>query len=91
MTFSREPLEVSRDSQIAIALSRQIKAFTGRDAVFSGMSGWLDSALLVSAGIPTVVLGPGGEGLHGETEWVNLESLHECREIVLATIKEFCR
>ncbi|MGA2976769.1 MAG: ArgE/DapE family deacylase [Spirochaetia bacterium] len=91
MTFSRESLETSRDSHIAVVLSRQIKSITGRDAVFSGMSGWLDSALLAAAGIPTVVLGPGGEGLHGETEWVDLESLHLCREIVLTAIKDFCR
>jgi acetylornithine deacetylase len=55
------------------------------------MSGWLDSALLDGAGIPTVVLGPVGSGLHGEEEWVDLDSVRACRDIILGTIEEFCR
>jgi acetylornithine deacetylase len=90
-TFMRQPLEAARDAPIVVALAAQVRAVTGHEAVFSGMSGWLDSALLSAAGIPTVVLGPVGEGLHGETEWVDLASVRACQEIVTATIAEFCR
>ena len=90
-TFQRPPLEASRSSDIAVTLAAQVRRITGEDAVFAGMAGWLDSALLAAAGIPTVVLGPRGEGLHGETEWVDLASVHQCREIIVGTIESFCR
>lgn len=89
-TFSRDPMEARLDSPIVVSLCRQVKKVTGKDAVFSGISGWLDSALLSAAGIETVVLGPLGEGLHGETEWVDLESVRTCREIIRETAVEFC-
>lgn len=83
-------MEARLDSPIVVSLARQVRRVTGKDAVFSGMSGWLDSALLSAAGIETVVLGPSGDGLHGEVEWVDLESVHLCREIVRETAAEFC-
>ena len=90
-TFSRNPMEARRDSAIAVVLAEQVRRVTGAPAVFSGMSWWLDSALLDGAGIPTVVLGPGGAGLHGLEEWVDLKSVRDCRDIILGTILDFCR
>jgi acetylornithine deacetylase len=90
-TFVRYPLEAPRDAPIVMELARHVRAVTGHEAVFAGMSGWLDSALLSAAGIPTVVLGPVGEGLHGATEWVDLASVRACRDIITATIGAFCR
>ncbi len=83
-------MEADRGSPIVAALSAQVRRVTGRPAVFAGMGGWLDSALLDGAGIPTVVLGPAGEGLHGVTEWVDLDSVRACREIVRGLISDFC-
>ena len=88
--LAREPFEARKNEPIALALSQQVADYTGRSAPFSGISGWLESALLAEAGISTVVFGPAGEGLHGETEWVDLESVWACREIVCGTIREFC-
>lgn len=90
-TFVRQPLEAPRDAPIAQTLARQVRSVTGKEAVFSGVSGWLDSALIAGAGIPTVVLGPDGTGLHGKEEWVDLASVRSCRDIILGTIGEFCR
>jgi acetylornithine deacetylase len=89
--FARNPMEAPKDSPIVLALARNVKRVTGRDPVFSGMSGWLDSALLSAAGIPTVVLGPRGEGLHGVDEWVDLASVRACHDIISGTVDEFCR
>ena len=88
--FSREPLEVSAQSDIVKILGQQLLAQLGRDPVISGMSGWTDAALLTAAGIPSVVFGPAGEGLHGAREWVDLESVARCTAIVLAAITNFC-
>ena len=88
--LAREPFEARKDDPIVLAISRQVASYTGRNALLSGMSGWLESALLVRAGISSVVFGPAGDGLHGETEWVDLESVWACREIVRGTIREYC-
>ena len=53
--------------------------------------GWLDSALLSAAGVPTAVIGPRNEGLHGIDEWVDLASVEACRAIISGTIAAFCR
>jgi acetylornithine deacetylase len=55
------------------------------------MAGWMDSAMLAEAGIPSVIIGPSGEGLHADVEWVDLGSVAQCHEVVLATAREFCR
>ena len=88
--LAREPFEAQKDDPIVVAISRQFERYTGKSAVLSGMSGWLESAILARAGISSVVFGPAGEGLHGETEWVDLESVWACREIVRGTIREYC-
>jgi acetylornithine deacetylase len=88
--FTREPLEVPWSEPIVTTLKNAVAAVTGAAPVLSGMGAWMDSALLSAAGIPTVVFGPRGEGLHGETEWVDLGSLGTCREVTLAAIRDFC-
>jgi acetylornithine deacetylase len=88
--FSREPLEVSAQSDIVKILGQHVLTLLGRDPVISGISGWTDAALLTAAGIPSVVFGPAGEGLHGAREWVDLESVARCSAIVLAAITKFC-
>jgi len=52
---------------------------------FVGMSFWTDAAVLGSAGIPSVLFGPGGAGLHSTEEYVNVEDVVRCRD-VLATL-----
>jgi acetylornithine deacetylase len=89
-TFSRGPLEVAPDTEIVQVLLRQSKKVLGHEPGLAGMSGWMDAALLSEAGIPTVVFGPAGEGLHGAVEWVDLDSVQACYQAVLATIEEFC-
>jgi acetylornithine deacetylase len=89
-TFARSPMEADRGSPIVAAVFSQVERLTGSPPVYAGMSGWLDSALLDEAGIPTVVLGPGGEGLHGAQEWVDLDSVRACRAIVCGVIDDFC-
>jgi acetylornithine deacetylase len=88
--FAREPLEVSPDTQIVEVLRRHTQKVLGYEPPLVGMSGWMDAALLEQAGIPTVVFGPDGEGLHGAIEWVDLDTVQACYEAVLATIEEFC-
>ncbi|KZF24824.1 threonine dehydratase [Xylona heveae TC161] len=51
---------------------------------------WCDAALLGEAGIPAVVFGPDGAGLHSKEEWVEVNSLNEMEEVYTELIHEFC-
>ena len=51
---------------------------------------WTDAALIADAGIPTVLLGPAGEGAHAEVEWVDVASLHRLRDLVLEIAQAWC-
>ncbi|WNC13326.1 ArgE/DapE family deacylase [Brevibacillus brevis] len=89
--FWREPFEVSTDEPIFAALEAACRSRLGRAPDISGFSGWTDAALLQGAGIPTVLFGPCGAGLHGAVEYVETESLVDMANILADTIREFCR
>ncbi len=72
------------------ALARAFQEVTGLSPDYSGMSAWMDSSLLSAAGIPSVILGPTGEGLHGESEWVDLATVLTVSEVALRLIRDFC-
>ena len=63
---------------------------TGREAVMRGDMGWMDSGVLVEAGIPSVVFGPVGGGEHTEEEWVDLASVATCADVLAAAARAFC-
>jgi acetylornithine deacetylase len=86
----REPFEVSLDEPIVRTVQSKATAILGREPGEIGQTGWMDSALLSAAGIPTVVFGPGGEGAHAVVEWSNLEHVERCAEILAAVAEEFC-
>jgi acetylornithine deacetylase len=89
-TLVRDPFEVSKDEAIVRVVQRQASRLLKREPAIIGATPWMDSAILSAAGIPTVVFGPGGEGAHAVVEWVDLEQVKSCAEILLATVQEFC-
>lgn len=89
--IDRSPFEQSRDSEIATVVRDAATTVVGVQPAFAGEAGWMDSALLSAAGIPTVIFGPDGAGAHADVEWVDLVSLEQCRQIYVATARAFCR
>ncbi len=85
VVVAREPFETPVDAPVAELVSRHAGAPEIVGAPF-----WADSALLSSAGIPTVVFGPAGEGAHAVDEWVDLASAERCAEIYAAVAGELC-
>ncbi len=61
----------------------------GLEARISGMSYWTDAAILGAAGIPTVIFGPRGAGLHGLVEYVELASVDECAYTLAALARQY--
>ena len=90
VSFSRPPLEVARDHEIVGALSRAYADTVKKAPEFIGVSGWMDSAILAEAGIPSVIIGPAGEGFHAATEYVDFESVITLTKILINTIIDFC-
>ena len=74
------------------ALPAQLTAVAqacGCRAATTGMSFWTDAAILAAAGIPAVVFGPGGAGLHSVDEYVVLDDVCRCRDALVAFASAF--
>jgi acetylornithine deacetylase len=53
-----------------------------------GMSFWTDAAILSHAGIPAVLFGPGGAGLHSVEEYVNVADVTTCRDVLVSAARD---
>ena len=81
---------MAEDAGVVQVVRRHATAVLGAEPAVVGVPFWADSALLAAAGIPTVVFGPIGEGLHTEVEWVDVASLERCVEIYTGVAAELC-
>jgi acetylornithine deacetylase len=84
------PLEVARElpwPQLVLRCARRALAAA---VDFGVASFWTDGALLVEAGIPTVLFGPGGAGLHSTVEYVNVRDVEACSRVLVDVAREFC-
>lgn len=88
--LTQQPFEIAEDAPIVQTLLRQATRILGAEPGIGGAFGWMDSALLAAAGIPTVIFGPGGDGAHAVVEWSDLDQLQRCADVLVATIEEFC-
>lgn len=79
LTFSRPPYELAPSHDLARALERAALSASAQPSMV-GMSFWTDAAVLGDAGIPSVLFGPGGAGLHSLEEYVNLDDVIVCRD-----------
>jgi acetylornithine deacetylase len=91
--FGRPSYELPADHALprALAKARQ-DATVARDEnpAFVGMSFWTDAAVLGSAGIPSVLFGPGGAGLHSVEEYVEIDDVLRCRDALAALARGWC-
>ncbi len=86
---ARPAYEIPEDSPLVQRARKIIEQVCGA-CELSGMAAWTDTALLASAGIPGVVFGPSGRGLHGAEEYVELDSVAQCAAALREMILEFC-
>jgi acetylornithine deacetylase len=86
----REPFETAADSAIVRASESAVERVLGKTPDHVGESPWMDSALLASAGVDTVVLGPAGAGAHSLEEWVDLESVFSLAQILAEAAIDYC-
>lgn len=88
--YSALALETARETPIVQALAACASKVTGKPARFGAQSFWTDAALLTEAGIPSVLFGPGGAGLHSTAEYVRLEDVVVCAETLAECARVFC-
>ena len=88
--FAREPFEVDREAGIVKSLAAAAAGVLGHAPALVGDTPWMDAALLASAGIETVVMGPIGSGEHSAVEWVDIDSVVRMAEILARTAADYC-
>jgi acetylornithine deacetylase len=89
LLFSRPPYETPATHELIGRLEAAVAA-VGLPAKRGGMSYWTDAAILGRAGIPSVVFGPGGSGLHGLEEYVKIDEVLACRDALVELARAFC-
>jgi acetylornithine deacetylase/succinyl-diaminopimelate desuccinylase-like protein len=90
----RESWEFDPASAAGTALSGMLaEALGGRHGRVPAQAGapyWMESALWEAAGVPTVVCGPAGGGMHAADEWVDLAQVRAYTDALVDTIRAFC-
>ncbi len=87
--FSRPAYEVPTDHELPQLLAASVKR-VGAEARITGASFWTDAAVLGHAGIPSILFGPGGAGLHSTEEYVNIADVLVCRDALEELARRFC-
>jgi acetylornithine deacetylase len=87
--FARSPYEIAPGHPLPDALVGAMAA-AGHKSDTIGMSFWTDAAVLGDAGIPSVLFGPTGAGLHSLEEWVDVQSVLTCRDALVALARQWC-
>jgi acetylornithine deacetylase len=82
----RPPMETPASAPIVQALL----AAAGPGTTVAPMSYWADSAFLSTAGIPTVLYGPEGEGAHADIEWVSRSGTRTTTDVLIHLARDFC-
>lgn len=62
----------------------------GIKTVLTGKRAVTDAAFYAGAGMTPIILGPVGEGLHGDNEYVDLDSLIETAKVFAGVILRWC-
>lgn len=88
--FSRPAYELPAGHPLPQTLAAAIARAGGATRI-TGASFWTDAAILDHAGIPSVLFGPGGAGLHSTEEYVNVADVLLCRDALAQLAREYCR
>jgi acetylornithine deacetylase len=89
LVTARPPYRVEDDARIVQVMATVLQA-CGLNHAPTGMSFWTDAAILAGAGIPSVIFGPGGAGLHSTEEYVTLADVETCRDVLVDVTRAMC-
>ncbi len=83
------PFSTPSDHPLVAAI-RMAQQSQGIETVLSGKRAVTDAAFYAGAGMTPIILGPAGEGLHGDNEFVDLDSLIETAKVFAGAILRWC-
>jgi acetylornithine deacetylase len=86
----RPPYEIDPRHDLTGTVAEAAARVLGVPPATTGVAYWADTALLGKAGIPTVMFGPSGTGAHATEEWVDLESVETCANVLELAIRSYC-
>jgi acetylornithine deacetylase/succinyl-diaminopimelate desuccinylase family protein len=86
--FSRPAYEVARDHELPRAMASAL-ARIGAPSRIAGATFWTDAAVLGHAGVPSILFGPGGAGLHSTEEYVTVADVTTCRDALVELARTF--
>jgi acetylornithine deacetylase len=87
---AREVFEAAPDDPAVAAVAAAAEAVTGQPPERRGAPYWTDAALIAEAGVPTVLYGPVGGGIHQPDEWVDLASVDVLRAVLGRLARDVC-
>lgn len=89
INFIREPWQAAGGPFLA-ALESACQEEIGSTPPRMTVMAWMDSSIMEKAGIPSLVFGPSGEGIHGIEEYANIESVVACGRVLANLAINFC-
>lgn len=89
LIFARRAYELREDHALVRSM-REAAVSAGATDDLCGVSFWADSAVLGEAGIPSVLFGPGGAGLHGFEEYVRIDDVLVCENALAKLARAVC-
>lgn len=87
--LAHSPLGTPVDAAVVQVLRSACTDVLG-SAEIGAVAFWTDAALLSEAGIPSVVFGVKGGGLHSAREWVELASLRSVTDVLAEMVRQWC-
>ncbi len=87
-TVMRPPFEVHTGEPIVVAMA-SASTQSGVGPSLQSAPFWTDAALFADKKIPAVVFGPGGNGIHSDDEWIRIEDLASCYDILRHAMASF--
>ncbi|NUO79841.1 ArgE/DapE family deacylase [candidate division KSB1 bacterium] len=89
LSFERSSYEIAPQHALPNLLEEVLHRL-GHKTARGGLTFWTDAAILGEAGIPTVIFGPGGAGLHSIEEYVHITEVLACRDALVELARRFC-
>ncbi|KAI0596009.1 hypothetical protein F4775DRAFT_566987 [Biscogniauxia sp. FL1348] len=90
-TFSRPAFSIPTDHPFVALAAAEVSKTLKQEPVFSRQPYWTDCALLSAEGIPAVLWGPRGGGLHAKEEYVEVDSVRYVADTLTAIAERFCK
>ncbi|KAH8893937.1 acetylornithine deacetylase [Thozetella sp. PMI_491] len=91
VVFSRSSFCMPLDHPFAELVAEVVARQLGRESIFSGGPFWTDCALLDQQGIPVLLWGTKGQGLHSREEYVEADSIVAVADGLASLATEFCK